>query len=37
MSETEIAQYAGHLFLAYATGWGSAILILTFKKVLEKL
>lgn len=37
MSEADVLEYIGYLFVAYATGWGSGFLILTFKKATDKL
>lgn len=37
MSGAEVLEYIGYLFLAYSTGWGSGFLILSFKKLSDKL
>ena len=35
MTDADIQQYVGFLFLAYATGWGSGYVIYVFRRATD--
>lgn len=37
MSQADVLQYVSYLAGAYAIGWASGYLLLTFKKLMEKI